>query len=262
VRFQTHITPYSHLLPPGPSSDGIQTISDHGAWDILHQFASTDITLPQAELALNNHLGDWYKDVDWHLALDAVMVAEGDVRKAQKAIQRLSTACGRPKITIKLPPMAGARPPQLVATENNLVDSVKVLQSQNCIFGQPLTVDELVNPVQEQEILNKSPYAFSGGDVKIVKQVTHEQQVEQGDVVKVDRDDNDGGDDPTGSLSQHKAINLITKLEPLAINHGNNASNSLKLVNLLWQFCAHLHHEDALNSKQTTLDTFFKATVE
>ena len=127
---------------------------------------------------------------------------------------------------------------------------------------ESLTVDELVNPVQEQEILDESPYAFPGGDVEIVKQVTHEQQVEQGDVVEVDSDDNDGGNNPTGSLSRHKAIDLITKLEPLAINHGNNASNSLKLVNLLWQFRAHLHHEDALNSKQTTLDTFFKATVE
>jgi hypothetical protein len=48
------------------------------------------------------------------------------------------------------------------------------------------------------------------------------------------------------------AINLIAKLELLVISHGNNASNSLKLANLLWQFCAHLHHKDALNSKQTT----------
>ncbi|KAH9955966.1 hypothetical protein BGW80DRAFT_1257945 [Lactifluus volemus] len=220
------------------------------------------MTLPQAELALNNHLGDRYKDIDWRPALNAVMDAEGDVQKAQKAIQRLSAACGRPKITIKLPAMAGARPPQLVAAEDNLVDSVKVLQSRNRIFGQPLTVDELINPVQEQEILGESPYAFPGGDVEIVKQVTHEQRVEQGDVVEVDSDDDDGGNNPTGSLSRHEAIDLIAKLEPLVINHGNNASNSLKLANLLRQFRAHLHREDALNSKQTTLDTFFKATVE
>jgi hypothetical protein len=229
----------------------------------LRQFASTDMTLPQAELALSNHLGDRYKDADWHPALNAVMDAEGDVQRAQKAIQRLSAACGRPKITIKLPAIAGARPSQLVAAEDNLVGSVKVLQSRNRIFGQPLSVDELIDPVQEQGIPGESPYAFPKGDIEIINQVTREQQVERGDVVEVDSDDdNSDGNDPTGSLSRRDAINLAANLEPLVIKHGNNASDSLKLTNLLQQFRAHLHHKDASHSKQTTLDTFFHASVE
>jgi hypothetical protein len=93
-------------VSPLSNNEGSQAISDHGAWDILHWFANTNMSLPQAESALTQHLGDWYKDADWRPALKAVMDAEGDVEKARKVIQTLSAACERPKIIIKLPAMA------------------------------------------------------------------------------------------------------------------------------------------------------------
>ena len=144
------------------------------------------MTLPQAETSLIRHLGDRYKDADWRPALKAVMDAEGDVQKAQKAIQTMSAACGRPKITIKLP---AARPPELVTAEEHLVSSVKILQSKNRVFGQLLTADELIEPVQERESLEYSPYAFPEGDKEIVAQVLHEHQVEQRGIIEVDESD-------------------------------------------------------------------------
>ena len=82
----------------------------------------------------------------------------------------------------------------------SLVSSVKVLQGRNRIFGQLLTVDELVEPVQEREIIEESPYAFPDGDKEIVKQVVQEQWVEQGEIVVVD-DESDAEDDPTGDFT-------------------------------------------------------------
>ena len=171
--------------PPTSTGDSSEcppnAFSDPGAWNILRQFASTEMTLPQAETALTQHLGNQYKDSDWRPALKAVMDAEGDVPKAQKAVQILSAACGKPKITIKLPP---TRPPQLVAAEENLANSIKVLHQKNRIFGQLPTVEELVNPVEEREnSLDESPYAFPGGDKEIVQQVMLEQQVAQGEIM-------------------------------------------------------------------------------
>ena len=48
------------------------------------------MTLPQAERSLIQHLGDHYRDSDWRPALKAVMDAEGDIEKAQTAIQTIS----------------------------------------------------------------------------------------------------------------------------------------------------------------------------
>jgi hypothetical protein len=78
-------------------------LSDPGAWKILRRFAGLDMTLPQAEKCLLQHLGSCYKNEDWRHALKAVMDAEGDVVKAQQAIQKISATCKQPKLTIKLP---------------------------------------------------------------------------------------------------------------------------------------------------------------
>jgi hypothetical protein len=229
---------------------------DHGGWDILRQFATTEMTLPQAEAALIQHLGNRFKDADWRPVLKAVMDAEGDVQKALNAIQTMSAACGRLKITIKLPAWS-ARPPQLITTEESLVSSVKVLQGRNRVFGQLLIVDELIEPVQERESLEDSPYAFPEGDKEIAEQVVHEQQVEQGEIIMVD-DESDGEDDPAGNLTRRDAIELASKLEPLIIKYGSTFSDStLDLSHLLRKFRGDLRREDSINSKQVTLDTFF-----
>ena len=98
--------------------------SNHGAWDILHQFAGLDMTLPQAKEKLLAHLGDCYKDTDWHPALKAIMDAEGDVTNAQDAVQSYATTCKRPKLITKLP---ASHPHQVVDLENDLMESVEKL---------------------------------------------------------------------------------------------------------------------------------------
>ena len=103
----------------------------------------------------------------------------------------ISAACGRPKITIKLPAASAAHPPQLVAAEEHLVDSIRTLQSKNCVFGQILTPDKLIKPIQENVILEDSLYAFPEGDKGIVAQVVHEQQVEQGKIIEVNESDSE-----------------------------------------------------------------------
>jgi hypothetical protein len=81
----------------------IAPYSDHGAWEILRQFAGSDMTLPQAEAELSSYLRNHYQHKDWSLAMDAVMKAEGDTVKAQITIQEISAACEQPKLTIHIP---------------------------------------------------------------------------------------------------------------------------------------------------------------
>jgi hypothetical protein len=120
------------------------------------------MTLPQAEELLSQHLGSRYKNEDWRHTLKAVMDAEGDVVKAQQAIQRISATCEQPKLIIKLP----ARSSELAASESRLANSVRDLQRRNRIFGELPSIDDLLNPIEERQI-EDSPHAFPGGDSDI-----------------------------------------------------------------------------------------------
>jgi hypothetical protein len=50
-------------IPPLPQKDPNSHIT--AAWNILEKFATTDMSLPQAENALIDHFGDQYVDENW-----------------------------------------------------------------------------------------------------------------------------------------------------------------------------------------------------
>jgi hypothetical protein len=51
---------------------------DEGAWRILEQFLSTDMTYPDMEEAFSSYLGDRYCLEDWKDARDALFSGDGD----------------------------------------------------------------------------------------------------------------------------------------------------------------------------------------
>ena len=208
------------------------------------------------EAKLSSHLGDRYKDDDWQPALKAVMDSEGDVLKAQKAIQDLAAACKQPRLTIRIP---ATHHPQLVATENELIASVERLQSKNRVFGELPTVEELTNSAHEHKITEESPYAFPGGDLEIVEQVKYEKQVDCGEIIEVDDDEEDEEPDSdtesSGLISRQQAIILISQLECLLIKFGGGEMNTTDLTQQLRRFCGHLFCEGLQNARQTCIDS-------
>ena len=66
--------------------------TDHGAWAIIREFTTADLTLPAVEKCLHDYLGAGYHDTDWRPALKAVMDAEGNTEQEQAldAIHKLS----------------------------------------------------------------------------------------------------------------------------------------------------------------------------
>ena len=92
---------YSEIL----DSDIYDTTSpctDCEAWDIIRTFATSEMTLPNAEEGLKTYLGDRYNERDWQPALDAVMNAEGDIACTQEAIHHLASESQLPWLTIKI----------------------------------------------------------------------------------------------------------------------------------------------------------------
>lgn len=147
--------------------------ADRGAWDILRSFATSDMSLPEAEEHLKTQLGDWYNDCDWRPALDAVMKAEGDTIQAQAAIQLLASKSQLPRLAIRIPPRNQTQSniaPQLADAEQHLINSVQELVKRKRIIGPPPTIEDLVNPVEEHNI-GDLPYRFEGGDCEIVAEV-------------------------------------------------------------------------------------------
>ena len=236
----------------------VEPLSDPGAWDILRKFASSDMTLPEAEESLIKHLGDRFKDNDWRPALKAIMDAEGDVPSAQLAVQRFSVKCSQPKLTIKVP---ATRPPQIVAIEKELIATVEHLQKRNRIFGVLPTLEELLNPAEENAQLEDSPHSFPGGDLEIAKQARYEIQVETQEVIEVDDSDSEDDDDPVANVTRGDAIKLCEQLEQLTIRFGR--SHDLSLAQNLRQFRAQLHREKVQTLKQVHIGEYFveKATL-
>ncbi|KAG2751884.1 hypothetical protein P692DRAFT_20726348 [Suillus brevipes Sb2] len=53
-------------------------LADQGAWCILEQYLTTDMTYPQMEAAFSSYLGDWYNVDDWGDARGALFSGDGD----------------------------------------------------------------------------------------------------------------------------------------------------------------------------------------
>ena len=228
---------------------------DRGAWEILRNFATSEMTLPNAEEHLKKQLGDRYNERDWRPALDAVMNAEGDVMQAQEALHKLAAECRLPRLTIRLPPQSRPAIPQIIEAEQELMDSVKKLVERNRIIGPPPTLEDLVDPVEEREV-GDSPYRFEGGDDEIMAEVRREMAIAQGDIIEVDDSDLDSEEDMEDVPSRGEVIKLCEVLEKVCLRYGD-ADFSLELPRQLRKYRTKLRRDNLLNSTQTSIDNFF-----
>lgn len=241
----------SSLLPYPPHADTL-------AWDIIQDFATSDMSLPEAESQLQAHLGDRFVDSDWQPALRAVMEAEGDADKASAAVDSLrKAAVARSGLKLKIPArkISRVKPEQSVLVEEELISKVELLKSRNRIFGDVPTIDELVNPISESE---QDELLADSSVEGIVQQVRLETAMANGEAVEVEDSDSDdecdGESAPT--LSRRDLISLCQQLALNCMQYGDPQA-SLDLSDQLLKFRATLQREELLNSKQSTLHRYF-----
>ncbi|KAG8217124.1 hypothetical protein J3R82DRAFT_5159 [Butyriboletus roseoflavus] len=113
------------------SSQSTTPHADPLTWKIIHEFTTTDLSPPNAEIRLQAHLGGCFIDTDWRPALQAVMNAEGDVQAALMVIKPLEQAAIRQpglKIQIPLGPK-DLQVPQLKSIQDKLTQSIKDLKA-------------------------------------------------------------------------------------------------------------------------------------
>lgn len=225
-------------------------------WDVIREFAaSSSMTLPQVEERLKSIFGADYIDQDWRPALKAVLEAENDEVKALEAIEKLTMANNPIPTTNSTKPATLSPLPvplQLQDVEQDLVAAIDELKVRKRIIGTPLTLEEMLNPIEDQEI-GDSMYRFEGGDDEIVATVQRELEMEAGDIMEVDESDDEAEEK---ELTTKQVMELCQQMETLCIKHGS-FGDSLGLAKHLRQYRIHLNQEQAQKAKQTTLDNFF-----
>ena len=251
---QVHSVEKASDTPPEESS----VCSNPAVWNIIREFATTEMTIPQVEKQLTDLLGNQYNDKDWRPAIDAVNNAEGDVTATLEAVKELASTSHLPRLTIRIPARPNQVPtPQLQSVEADLMNAVQELKKRNRIYGEPLTLEELVNPIEETQD-GDSPKEFDG-DAEIVAEVKHQMAVERGEIIDVaddDDEDDEEDDDKDLPVSTAEILQLCKQVERLCFKHGAGESSS-ELPKHLRRFRAHLLHAELKNAKQTTLDRFF-----
>jgi len=145
-------------------------------------------------------------------------------------------------------------PTQLQAIENDLINAVDQLKKCKRIFRTPLTLEEMLNPVEEREV-SDSPYRFEGGDAEIIAQVQKELERERGEIIEVDSSESEEDELEEKGATISKVMKMCKDLECLSLHYGS-ADTSLTLTRELHQFCIHLRRETVKSLKQMTLESW------
>jgi len=118
-------------------------------FDLVVKFAANSWSIPEVHSALQECLGDQYIASEWNEPLDSALGAEGDVSAALAAVNAWHNKW--------VPDGPSEAPDSPVATihdehnnvEEELLELVAQLKAQRQIIGEPLTLDEMLDPVEE-----------------------------------------------------------------------------------------------------------------
>ncbi|KAG1729323.1 uncharacterized protein EDB91DRAFT_1159667 [Suillus paluster] len=144
--------------------------------------------------------------------------------------------------------------------EDEITTSLQDLKTRNRIFGEPPSLDEFLEPVEEQEVVDS--LAFEGGDKAIVAAVKREIAEKVGEVIEVESDeDEDTQAEP--EFSRAETLGLCQQLEGACLQFGNaDPTLPLELLKQIRLFRAHLRRDELLHGTQTTIDSYFISPLD
>lgn len=246
-------------------TDGDATATASGVriargWQIVLDFATSDLSLPMVEHELQELFGVDYDDEIYRPALAAVMEAEGDQQKASHAVKRLMPApntvtTSKASKAVRVVPSV-LQSAQLSSAEDDLMATVKELKNRCCFRGPVPPIDQLVDPLSERQENESNEDLFADGDeglAAIVSHVRHQQAVARGDVIEIDSDSEEE-DEP--GLSLKEVVQYAEQLERVAV-HSPDFKGNMELAQRLRQFRGHSQRELNKGAKQTSLESYF-----
>lgn len=227
-----------------------------GAKTILRQFAIGDLTMPQTEERLKmicNKVQQPFKTSDWRPFFDVVFAAEDDDAAAVSGLEQVLSTHTFPlqAPTRHNPPNSTTyQPPELSSLQSGITTTLEELKDRGLVRGHVFTVQELLNPVEEQGH-GISPYAFEGGDAEIVKTALQNVADDAG-LVEEESESDDDDEVMWPVITRKEGIEFCTKLERLCLEY----DQSNELNGMLRKFRAILFKADQDSLKQVSLTEF------
>ncbi|CAK5277087.1 unnamed protein product [Mycena citricolor] len=234
------------VLPEKPAS----AKANSDAWDVILEFAMTEMSLPQAEQGLERVLGTDYYPKDWNAPLDAVMACKGNSIKAELAVRDLMAA--QTEAAAKGPLCRFACDHHLCAAKDALSDTIQTLATERCIRGIFPLLDNILDPLIERQEPGSSVLGFVDGD-NTNEIIQHMRRVDQEELeAKIEEEE-----EPEFSFDKKEAIMAIKLLEQIA-EHRPDLDLTLTLGPQLCKMHVGLTKEIQQGKKQTELSQYFK----
>ncbi|KAF8146815.1 hypothetical protein K438DRAFT_2091829 [Mycena galopus ATCC 62051] len=230
------------MLAVTPAAPSPPLASDEQrAWDIVLSFATTDMTLPQAESAIRSVLGTGF-------ALNAVMDAENDSVGAELAVRALLPDFGSTSLPSRI-----ARDPHLREAEQNFAETLKKMRKERCLRGDEPTLDDLLDPVLEREDLDSQFLRFSDGKEGVTEILEHMKAGQEDDEAEDEEPEEPEQEDV---FSKKEALVAAEYLEKV-LRARPDFEMSMPLGSQLRQFRAAMKQEMEVTKVQTTIGSFF-----
>lgn len=209
-------------------------------WNVINTFASSGMTLPQAEDVLKKIFGDQYNDDYWRPALKIVTETEPDedVHSLINALQEKSRSQNQAFI-----------PTEYCEVAAEVTSSIKELERRNRIFEGAPTADAYIEPEIEREV-EVLPIRT---DDQLVAEVLREQAVERGEIVE-EEDDSCGDEEAESEMSTRDVLLCMTNLRKALLSRGDLCVRTAKMLALAQDEVA---REEMRNARQTTLEEWF-----
>ncbi|KAJ7819619.1 hypothetical protein B0H14DRAFT_2600548 [Mycena olivaceomarginata] len=132
-------------------------------WDVILDFATTDMTLLQAQSRLQSVLGSGYVPTEWEAALEAVMNAEENTLVAMQVVQALMPADFSPVNVSPGVPALFANDRYLKEAERELTEVLVQMRDRCCLRREIPSLNELLDPMAEHKDLDARYLRFSDG---------------------------------------------------------------------------------------------------
>ena len=121
-------------------------------WDIVVQYATNSWSLPEAHAFLQERLGDRYVASEWHGPLDCASEADDDANTALAAVNAMCNKWAPDSPSDSHEMAMITIPNEERKVEEELMELVAQLKARKCITGEPPTLEELLDPEEEQEM--------------------------------------------------------------------------------------------------------------
>ncbi|KAF9074711.1 hypothetical protein BDP27DRAFT_1416113 [Rhodocollybia butyracea] len=231
---------------------------DSQALAILRAFVTTSMTQPEADEALEKVYGVASVDKKWDLLLKTITELEPDSDITSILIEIDSNLIQEtPQSTATS--MAAPKDPRLQIVENELMDHVEELRRRNRIHGDPLTLDEIIDPIEESEVGEEEGRYGENAEEKIVQQVQYECAVRNGEIIEVDDEEEELDAPPDISLQDLLQTCQTLQEQCLTRNLDDPrlAEQGLELMEQIRRFRGAVQKFSMKSVQQTQLDSFF-----